>query len=152
VIGPLIAARPGIRVPGAWGPFEIAVQAVVRDQLPPEDAYDVLHKLVEVHGMPVPGLGHELTHAFPGPQALTEADLVGPLAQEVAAGNVELDSGEDAEVLVASLQAVPGVSTKAAHQVALRLGARDAWPFDGEAESLRPWRSLAAVHRMVSAS
>ena len=80
VIGPLIAARPGVRVPGAWGPFEVAVQAVVRDQLPRDEAYDVLRKLVEVHGMPVPGLGHGLTHAFPGPQALTEAELVGPLA------------------------------------------------------------------------
>ncbi|HET6985301.1 MAG TPA: AlkA N-terminal domain-containing protein, partial [Kribbella sp.] len=152
MIGPLIATRPGVRVPSAWGPFEIAVQAVVRDQLPLGDAYDVLHKLVEVHGLPVPGLGHGLTHAFPGPDALTEAELVGPLAQEVAAGNIVLDGGQDAEALVASLEAVPGVSTKAAHHVAMRLGARDAWPFDGEAEHLRPWRSLAAVHRMLSAS
>ncbi|WP_405069373.1 helix-turn-helix domain-containing protein [Kribbella sp. NBC_01510] len=152
VIGPLIAARPGVRVPGAWGPFEVAVQAVVRDQLPRDDAYDVLHKLVEVHGMPVPGLSHSLTRAFPGPQALTEAELVGPLAREVAAGNVVLDGGEDAEALIASLEAVPGVSTKAAHHVAMRLGARDAWPFDDDAERLRPWRSLAAVHRVLSDS
>ncbi|WP_328526042.1 bifunctional transcriptional activator/DNA repair enzyme AdaA [Kribbella sp. NBC_00359] len=152
VIGPLIADRPGVRVPGAWGPFEAAVQAVVRDQLPRDAAYDVLHKLVEVHGMPVPGLGHSLTHAFPGPQVLTEAELIGPLAQEVAAGNIVLDGGEDAEALIVSLEAVPGVSIEAAHHVALRLGARDAWPFDDDAERLRPWRSLAAVHRMLSDS
>jgi AraC family transcriptional regulator of adaptative response / DNA-3-methyladenine glycosylase II len=151
VIGPLIAARPGVRVPGAWGPFEIAVQAVVRDRLGPtcsDEADDLLRKLVEVHGLPVPGLGHGLTHAFPGPEALTGAELVGPLAQEVAAGNIVLDGGEAAEVLIPALSAVIG--TRAAHFVALRLGARDAWPLDGESEHLRPWRSLAAVHLMVS--
>ncbi|MEU4294609.1 AlkA N-terminal domain-containing protein [Kribbella sp. NPDC026596] len=142
VIGPLIASRPGVRVPGAWGPFEVAVQAVVRDHLDGNEAYDALRKLVEVHGLPVPGLGHGLTHAFPGPQALTGAELIGPLAQEVAAGNIVLDSAVDAE----KLAEVAGVSTKAADQVAMRLGARDAWPLDGESEHLRPWRSLAAVH------
>jgi AraC family transcriptional regulator of adaptative response / DNA-3-methyladenine glycosylase II len=149
LIGPLIVSRPGVRVPGAWGPFEVAVQAVVRDQLDGEAAYDALRKFVEVHGLPVPGLGHGLTHAFPGPQALTGAELVGPLAQEVATGNVVLDGGEDADELIRSLTAVPGVSTKAAHQVAMRLGARDAWPLDGESEGLRPWRSLAAVHLLL---
>ena len=142
VIGPLIASRPGVRVPGAWGPFEVAVQAVVRDHLDGNEAYDALRKLVAVHGLPVPGLGHGLTHAFPGPQALTGAELIGPLAQEVAAGNIVLDSAVDAE----KLAEVAGVSTKAADQVAMRLGARDAWPLDGESEHLRPWRSLAAVH------
>ena len=142
VIGPLIASRPGVRVPGAWGPFEVAVQAVVRDHLDGNEAYDALRKLVEVHGLPVPGLDHGLTHAFPGPQALSGAELIGPLAQEVAAGNIVLDSGVDAE----KLAEVAGVSTKAAHQVAMRLGVRDAWPLDGESEHLRPWRSLAAVH------
>jgi AraC family transcriptional regulator, regulatory protein of adaptative response / DNA-3-methyladenine glycosylase II len=150
VIGPLITSRPGLRIPGAWGPFETAVQAVVRDQVP-ADAYDVLRKLVEVYGLAVPGLSHGLTHAFPGPEALTGDELVGPLAQEVAAGNILLDGGEDTDELVRSLAAVPGVSTKAAHQVAMRLGARDAWPLDGESEHLRPWRSLAALH-VLSAS
>lgn len=148
VIGPLIEARPGVRVPGAWGPFEIAVQAVVRDQLPSNHAGDMLRKVVEVHGLPVPGLGHGLTHAFPAPEALTDAELVGPLAREVAAGNIVLDGGEAAEVLIPALSAVIG--TRAAHFVGLRLGARDAWPLDGESEHLRPWRSLAAVHLMVS--
>ncbi|TDW88804.1 AlkA N-terminal domain-containing protein [Kribbella sp. VKM Ac-2566] len=145
-LGPLVAARPGIRVPGAWGPFEVAVQAVVRDRLAPDDGTEALRKLVEVYGAPVPGLGHGLTHAFPGPEALTGAELIGPLAREVADGNITLQAG----VELRSLAAV--TSPRAAQEIALRLGARDAWPFGGEAEHLRPWRSLAAVYQLVNAS
>ncbi|WP_344191450.1 helix-turn-helix domain-containing protein [Kribbella karoonensis] len=110
------AALAGVRVPGAWAPFEIAVQAVLRDRLSPAEATDALHKLVEVHGVPVPGLTHGLTHAFPGPEALTSAHLVGPLATEVAEGNVIL---EPAAGLVRSLETV--TSTPAAQEIALRL-------------------------------
>ncbi|TCC58862.1 DNA-3-methyladenine glycosylase 2 family protein [Kribbella pittospori] len=112
-----VEADPGVRMPGAWGPFEVAVQAVVRDQLPPEDAYDELRKLVEVYGVPVAGLGHGLTHAFPGPEALTEAELVGPLARAVAEGNVVLDH----DAGIGSLESVPGVSASAARQIVVRL-------------------------------
>ncbi|MFI5690546.1 bifunctional transcriptional activator/DNA repair enzyme AdaA [Kribbella sp. NPDC051586] len=144
----MVAARPGVRVPGAWGPFEVAVAAVVRDQLPPEDATEALHKLVEVYGVPVPGLAHGLTHAFPGPAALTGAELVGPLAREVADGNIMLEG--DLQALAPSLETV--TSARAAQEIALRLGARDAWPLPGESERLRPWRSLAAVYQLAIAS
>jgi len=144
-LGPLVTARPGVRVPGAWGPFEVAVQAVVRDRLAPDEASDALRKLVEVYGVPVPGLGHGLTHAFPGPEALAAAEMIGPFAREVANGNIRL---EDAETLVPALETV--VSSRAAQEIALRLGARDAWPLGGEVEHLRPWRSLAAVYQLVA--
>ena len=144
-LGPLVTARPGVRVPGAWGPFEVAVQAVVRDRLAPDEAGDALRKLVEVYGVPVPGLGHGLTHAFPGPEALAAAEMIGPFAREVANGNIRL---EDAETLVPALETV--VSSRAAQEIALRLGARDAWPLGGEVEHLRPWRSLAAVYQLVA--
>ncbi|MEV6270002.1 AlkA N-terminal domain-containing protein [Kribbella sp. NPDC051936] len=144
-LGPLVTARPGVRVPGAWGPFEVAVQAVVRDRLAPDESSDALRKLVEVYGVPVPGLGHGLTHAFPGPEALAAAEMIGPFAREVANGNIRL---ADAETLVPALETV--VSRRAAQEIALRLGARDAWPLGGEVEHLRPWRSLAAVYQLVA--
>ncbi|MFK4090299.1 AlkA N-terminal domain-containing protein [Kribbella sp. NPDC020789] len=144
-LGPLVAARPGVRVPGVWGPFETAVQAVVRDQLPPDEADDVLRKIVEVHGIAVPGLGSELTHLFPAAEALTGVEPVAALAQEVADGNIMLDCGQPEE-LARALEQVPGVSPKAAQLIVLRLGARDAWPHDGDAGHLSPWRSLAALH------
>jgi AraC family transcriptional regulator of adaptative response / DNA-3-methyladenine glycosylase II len=146
---PLVAARPGVRIPGGWGPFEAAVQAVLRDQLAPADADEALQKIVEVYGVPVPGLAHGLTHAFPGPEALTGADLVGPLAQVVASGTVTLDGGDEPEELLRSLRAV--TSPRAARQIALRLGARDVWPLEGDSAHLAPWRSLATVYQLVSA-
>ncbi|HEY9333709.1 MAG TPA: hypothetical protein VIQ79_04810, partial [Kribbella sp.] len=85
------------------------------------------------------------THAFPGPEALAAAEMIGPFAREVANGNIRL---EDAETLVPALETV--VSSRAAQEIALRLGARDAWPLGGEVEHLRPWRSLAAVYQLVA--
>lgn len=148
VVGPLVAARPGVRVPGAWGPFEVAVQTVVRDQLPAADAAEALRKIVEVYGVPVPGLGHGLTHTFPGPEALTEAELVAPLAQEVASGNITLEVGADADALIRSLE--PVASPRAAQEVALRLGAPNAWPLPTPTTHLPAWRSLAATHYLLT--
>ncbi|HZX02194.1 helix-turn-helix domain-containing protein [Kribbella sp.] len=112
----------GGRVPGVWGPFEVAVQAVVRDRLSAADATDALHKLVEVYGVPVPGLTHGLTHAFPGPEALTTADLVGPLALQVANGNIILEAGEDPDALLRSLVPITGAGP--AREIVLRLSKR----------------------------
>ncbi|WP_020388184.1 helix-turn-helix domain-containing protein [Kribbella catacumbae] len=125
---PLIKARPGIRVPGAWGPFETAVQAVVRD-LAPTEADEILGQLVKSTGTPVAGLGHGLTHAFPSAETLA-AQYDGPgrvgetlqaLAKEVAAGNVRLDGAESLETLVSALIRIDGVSETAARHVASRL-------------------------------
>ncbi|MEU4836230.1 AlkA N-terminal domain-containing protein [Streptosporangium sp. NPDC023615] len=140
VLGPLVTARPGVRVPGVWGPFEAAVQAVVGQELPAQDARDLLGRLARSHGTPVAGLGHGLTHAFPSAETLAgvPANGYGPpgpageavcaLARAVASGAVALDGGEPLEELVGSLVALPGVGSAAAHHIALRLGARDTFP------------------------
>ncbi len=155
VIGQLIKARPGLRIPGAWGPFETAVQAIVRDHAPTE-ANEILARLVRTAGTPVPGLRHELTHAFPSAEALIAeygepgrlGETLGALAVEVAGGNIKLDGAESLESLVSSLTRVDGISEVAAHHIALRLGARDAFPAEAtsESEAWRPWRALAYLH------
>ncbi|MEV6410517.1 AlkA N-terminal domain-containing protein [Kribbella sp. NPDC051718] len=149
VIGPLIKARPGLRVPGVWGPFEVAVAAIARDQ-------ELLKQLVEAVGTPVAGLGHGLTHAFPSAETLANrydqpgrvADTLRALATEVAAGNIKLDGGEPLETLVPALTHIDGISETAAHHIALRLGARDAFPGESatDSEAWRPWRALAYLH------
>lgn len=156
MIGPLIESRPGIRVPGAWAPFEIAVQAVIRDQSPAE-AGELLARLVQVAGTPVPGLDHGLTHAFPSAEAVysaphTAGEAVQSLAAEVAGGNIRLDGAESLEDLVASLVAIPGITEQAAHEIALRLGARDAFPRTPtlESEGWHPWRALASIHLLTA--
>ncbi|MGK5553362.1 AlkA N-terminal domain-containing protein [Actinomadura kijaniata] len=175
-LGRLVAARPGVRVPGAWGPFEVAVHAVLRQGLDAPEARRRLGALVAAHGTPVPGLAHGLTHAFPSAEVLAEApaDALGPpgrtvsaLARAVVSGTVVLDGGASLEELVAALVAVPGVGADAAHHIALRLGARDAFPATDPAvrsglrrcgiehgapdAAWRPWRALATVHLLAEA-
>ena len=139
-IGPLMDARPGVRVPGAWGPFEVGVHAVIAQRCGLARAAEQMGALVEAHGSPVPGLAHGLTHLFPSPELLAGSDDRIPglpartltaaraLAASVAAGDVVLDGSVGHATLVRSLSSVPGVGANAAHEIAFRLGERDAFP------------------------
>lgn len=154
VIGPLVAARPGLRVPGTWDPFEVCVRAVVGQQISVAGATTILGRLVDRLGTPVPGLEPlGLARLFPPPAAVAEGDLGGlglttsrartlqDLARAVAAGEVPLDGSRGLDDLVAALTAVRGVGPWTAHYVALRLGEQDALP----AGDLGLRRGLAAV-------
>jgi len=152
VVGPLVTARPGLRVPGAWGAFEIAVQAVIAQNCDRPQARARTGALVRTFGQPVPGLDHGLTHLFPSPEVLASADVPAPvrnLAAAITSGDVVLDGGPTLDEFVAAVTAVPGIGTTAAHQIALRLGYSDALPLDVPDEVAvlwQPWRALASVH------
>jgi AraC family transcriptional regulator of adaptative response / DNA-3-methyladenine glycosylase II len=179
-IGPLVEARPGLRPPGTWDPFETGVRAIVNQQVSLEAANTITGRLVERLGAPVAGLGPlELTHTFPGPETVADADLsglglpcaraeaVGAFARAVAEGAVPLDRSVNLDRLVDAVTAVPGLGLWTAHYLALRLGEPDAWPgtdlglrralvgrgvssLDGLPERWRPWRALAATHLWLS--
>jgi AraC family transcriptional regulator, regulatory protein of adaptative response / DNA-3-methyladenine glycosylase II len=141
LVGGLVAARPGMRPPGAWDPFEAAIGIIVTERASPSDAAAMMRRLVERHGRYVPGL-HPLglTHVFPSPAELASADLSGlglgasrisairGLARAVTDGAVDLDQVDRLEILVQSLTAIRGVSAAAAHCLAMRLGQPDAFP------------------------
>jgi AraC family transcriptional regulator, regulatory protein of adaptative response / DNA-3-methyladenine glycosylase II len=140
-IGRLVRARPGIRTPGAWGPFEVAVHAVIAQHCSADDARTRVGALVRTVGQPVPGLTHALTHLFPSADVLATADLsavedlspeastaVQALAAGVATGDIVLDNSAGLPELVASLTSIRGIGAAAAQNVALRLGHRDAFP------------------------
>jgi AraC family transcriptional regulator of adaptative response / DNA-3-methyladenine glycosylase II len=139
-LGPLITSRPGVRVPGAWGPFEVAVHAVVSQELSGPEARSALARLARSFGPPIAGLTHGLTHAFPSAEALASVpadqygvpgglgEIVSALTRAVLAEAVTLDGSEPLEELVESLVAVRGVDDTVAHHIALRLGAPDAFP------------------------
>jgi AraC family transcriptional regulator of adaptative response / DNA-3-methyladenine glycosylase II len=179
VVGPLVRARPGVRVPGTWDGFEAAVSALVSQDSTPEAARPVVGQLVERHGVRVPGLDPlGLTHTFPTPEVLASADLVGiglspakaaavrALAAATADGAVRLDWSGELQGLVASIEAVPGVGASTAQYVALRLGEPDAFPVSGRqfariqvfsrpartafGDQWRPWRALAFTHLWMS--
>ena len=64
-LAPLIAARPGLRVPGAWDGFELAVRAVLGQQITVSAARDLAGRLVAAHGAPLAEPAGALTHVFP---------------------------------------------------------------------------------------
>ncbi|MFD7977498.1 DNA-3-methyladenine glycosylase 2 family protein [Streptomyces sp. NPDC059071] len=132
-----VAARPGVRSPGAADPEEFAIRTVVG----PEEAV----RLVERHGTPLETPCGSLTHVFPEPSALTAHPVAGPLATALADGTLRLDPGADREASAAALSAVPGVGPQARAAIRMRaLGDPDVAP-EGlpDRQEWRPWRSYA---------
>ncbi len=136
----LVRRHAGLRVPGAWDPFEIAVRAVVGQQVTVRGATTLMGRLVARCGAPA-ALGGGLTHAFPTPVALAEADLTGigmprarvaalqGLARAVAGGALHLDAARGLDDAVARLRALPGIGEWTAQYIAMRgLGEPDAFP------------------------
>jgi AraC family transcriptional regulator of adaptative response / DNA-3-methyladenine glycosylase II len=165
-IGALVSARPGVRVPGVWGPFEVAIHAIVAQHNTLEEARERMGALVRAFGQPVPGLAHGLTHLFPSAEVLAGADVeavdtasagaIRELALRVVRGDVVLDGSVALGELVASLTSIPALGANAAQQIALRLGQRDAFPDSPHipaevASKWRPWRAVAATHLMMAA-
>jgi AraC family transcriptional regulator, regulatory protein of adaptative response / DNA-3-methyladenine glycosylase II len=141
VIGPLLAARPGLRVPGTWDPYEIGVRAIIGQQVTVAGASTLAGRLVERHGERVPDpAAPGLTHTFPSPSTLAEADLdgigltraragaVGAFAAAVAADRVRLDATVPLDELLGAIAGVHGVGPWTAQYVALRMGQPDALP------------------------
>ncbi|WP_436795015.1 AlkA N-terminal domain-containing protein [Actinospongicola halichondriae] len=164
-LAPMVARRPGIRVPGCWTGFEASVRAVIGQQISVAAARTVLGRIVATHG----------DGTFPDPEALVDAPLetlgiigrraetIRTLARGVVTGDLVLDGSLDHDRLVESLVAIPGIGPWSASYVALRSGEPDAFPAgdlhlrrvlgvsndrdaDARAEAWRPWRAYGAMH------
>ncbi|MGY1751687.1 AlkA N-terminal domain-containing protein [Blastococcus sp. SYSU D01042] len=171
----LVAAAPGRRVPGSPDGPELAVRAVLGQQVSVAGARTLTARLLPLAGVPLAAPVGTLTHAFPRPEALADADLatvgltgarratVRALSTALADGDVALDPGADREEAVRALLAVRGVGPWTAALVALRgLADPDVWlpgdlalrrslsalgSSDAEAATRwRPWRSYAVMH------
>jgi AraC family transcriptional regulator, regulatory protein of adaptative response / DNA-3-methyladenine glycosylase II len=139
LLGSRVKRRPGLRIPGAWDPFECAVRAVLGQQVSVAAARTLAARLVARAGRNLTTGSPYLTRAFPSPAALARADLGGiglmptraaavrRLAEAVADGSVEFDG--PVEDVTARLAALPGLGLWTAQYVALRaLGDPDAFP------------------------
>jgi AraC family transcriptional regulator of adaptative response / DNA-3-methyladenine glycosylase II len=137
-LAPLVAARPGLRSPGAADPEEYAVRALV--------GRAEAERLVHVHGKALDAPFGTLTHLFPEPAALTES--VGPLAVALADGRLRLDPGADRDDAQAALLALPGLDARTVAAVRARaLGDPDVAPPGADVpDSWRPWRTYALHH------
>src|SRR6202042_767778 len=74
-LAPLVKARPGLRVPGAWDGFELAIRAVLGQQITVSAARRLAGRLVAAFGESMAEPDANLPHVFPRPEALAEADL-----------------------------------------------------------------------------
>ena len=138
LIGPLVRQRPGLRIPGAWEPFECAVRAVLGQQVSVAAGRRFVARLVERAGTAIRGAGG-LTHLFPGAAAVAAADLTGlgltrsraatlhALARAVLERRIDFSAAP--EQVMAAMAALPGIGPWTAQYVALRaLGEPDALP------------------------
>ncbi len=161
LLRPLIARRPGPRVPGAWDPFEIAVRAIVGQQITVRAATTIMNRLAPL--LTPARLADANLDAIGMPRARREA--IRTLARAVADEPSLLSRGATLDESVARLMALRGIGEWTAHYVAMRsLSEPDAFPHTDlglrkaaaaigidpakllqRAERWRPWRAYAAI-------
>jgi AraC family transcriptional regulator of adaptative response / DNA-3-methyladenine glycosylase II len=161
-LAPLVAARPGLRVPGAWDGFELAVRAVLGQQITVPGAIRLAGALVARFGEPLREPDGALTHVFPDPAILAGVDpasmgmprsrgsaLLAVAAAVVADPHI-FAAGRGLEEAVAQLRALPGIGEWTAQYIAMRqLREPDAFPAAdiglmramADADGLRPTAS-----------
>jgi AraC family transcriptional regulator of adaptative response / DNA-3-methyladenine glycosylase II len=172
---PWVDRCSALRVPGAWNGFELAMRAIIGQQISVAAATTITGRVASRWGEPLDDGTHVV---FPRPEALVDADLASigvprargetlrRLARAVASGALSLEPGADPETVRETLLAIPGIGDWTAQYVALRaLGEPDAFPASDlgllrspaagdvkgprelleRAEAWRPWRGYAAI-------
>jgi AraC family transcriptional regulator of adaptative response / DNA-3-methyladenine glycosylase II len=153
----LVRRWPGARVPGAWDPFELAVRAVVGQQVSVAAATTLMGRLAARYGTPIESGDPALTHVFPTAEMLRDAPIDGmpstraATIRAIAAADLEKD-----------LTSIRGIGPWTASYIAMRRGDPDAFP-EGDlvlrkaagnisarellvrAEAWQPWRAYAAI-------
>jgi AraC family transcriptional regulator, regulatory protein of adaptative response / DNA-3-methyladenine glycosylase II len=130
-----VARTPGLRMPGAADGFEIAVRAVVGQQISLSAARTVAGTLARAAGRPLQEPLLPVTHLFPSPEALAALARRRPqtfampasrrrtlalLCEAIAAGEIAIDPGSDPTELKTKLLAIPGIGPWTADYIALR--------------------------------
>ncbi|WP_173057934.1 AlkA N-terminal domain-containing protein [Phytohabitans houttuyneae] len=167
-LAPIVAKEPGVRVPRSVDSFEMAVRAIVGQQISVAAARKVLTNLVPPGQALFPGPEEVLAlpdEAFKMPSA--RRATIRALASAIAGGELDLDPGADREEAVRNLTRLPGIGSWTAGYVAMRgigdpdsflptdLGVRrgakalglpdDPKALDAHAARWAPWRSYALI-------
>lgn len=144
LLAPLVAGRPGLRAPGGWDGFELAVRAVLGQQVSVEAGRRLAGRLVEICGAEIPAdqrADPGLTHAFPTAAQVAAADLsplgmpgarkraLTAVAEAALADPALFEPQGSIEETVARLRAIPGIGEWTAQYIALRaVRETDAFP------------------------
>ena len=167
-LGQLSLSLEGLRVPGTWDRFELAVRAILGQQISVVAATTLAGRIAKTYGTPLvmPDLPEtivgELTHLFPSPQVLAEADLtklgiiaarantINGLARAVVANPNLLRDLHNTEEAVRQLQSLPGIGEWTAQYIAMRaLHEPDAFPAT-DLGLLKSFSALAQIEPMAS--
>lgn len=140
-LAPLIAANPGVRIPGAWSPFELLVRTIVGQQVTVKAATTIMGRLAERFGRPT-GFPGGPASFFPTPAAIADGNMEGigmpgrrvqtlrSVARAIADQTLPpLDDGCDVSAVKAAMLELPGIGPWTVEYFALRaLRDTDAWP------------------------
>jgi AraC family transcriptional regulator of adaptative response / DNA-3-methyladenine glycosylase II len=174
-LAPKIHSDPGVRVPGSWNGFELAVRAILGQQVTVKGATCLAGRIASTFGEVFPG-PDGLTHVFPAAEVLANAKLTSVgltgaraetirlLAQAVNTGKINFEGVIDSEEFLHRLCEIPGIGNWTAQYVAMRaLREPDAFPssdlgllravsirnskeLESRAVAWRPWRAYAAMY------
>ena len=178
-VDPVLARRvdtePGLRVPGCWSGFELAIRAILGQQITVKGATTLAGALVKTFGQPFSGTNN-LTHLFPSPEVFADADLtrvgmpraraatIRALARAVCDGRISFEEIVASDDFLTRLCEIPGIGKWTAQYVAMRaLGEPDAFPsgdlgllralalqnpaeLERRSEAWRPWRAYATMY------
>ena len=135
-----LARHPGIRTPGAWDGFELAVRAILGQQVTVRAATTMAARLAERFGSPIAGPSI-VCRSFPTPEQLmaaaiesigvvrSRAHAIRSLARAVAAGAIRFGAAVDSRETLTALTAIPGIGEWTAQYIAMRaLTEPDAFP------------------------
>lgn len=180
-LGPQITFHPGLRVPGCWNGFEFATRAILGQQTDTDTAKTLAGRMVSAFGLPFcPANG--LTHLFPTPEILANADLgsiglrrpeaeaIRALAHAVHNGPIRFEKVTDSNALLGRLAELSGITECTTQWAALRalrepdafpsadrqlarvLGLENSSEFEQRSLRWRPWRAYAAIYLSTFAS
>lgn len=168
----IIETKPGLRLPGAWDGFEVAVRAIIGQQISVKGARTIASRLVQRLGTPL----SDNRFLFPSSEAIAKGDLDGlgltkrrcKTLQNFAENWTELDRALSVEDTISSLCDLPGIGPWTAHYIVMRaLGEPDTYPvadlalmralekmglpagkkdLEERAQNWRPWRAYGALY------
>jgi AraC family transcriptional regulator of adaptative response / DNA-3-methyladenine glycosylase II len=157
----VVARCPGLRVPGAFDGFELAVRAILGQRISVPAATTLAGRLADRFGEPLETPVPRLTRLFPTPEQLAavespeltflgiaapRAAAIRALARAVAAREIDLEPGPDPEAVIGKLQALPGIGDWTAQYIAMRaLRWPNAFPA-GDLGLLKAWGGPSVQH------
>jgi AraC family transcriptional regulator, regulatory protein of adaptative response / DNA-3-methyladenine glycosylase II len=135
-LGSLALHHPGLRVPGAFDSFEIAVRTILGQQVSVKAATTLMGRFVQCFGEPIETPFPTLTHLAPTAERVAQADIAAiaslgilatraktilALAQAIAERTLSLTAGSPVDRTITQLQELPGIGPWTAHYIAMRV-------------------------------